>query len=143
MALSIVPAVMMNEYNKEANNSLFPCIETDSSLSQTVLATESEKPIKKSTVNIRRLDKKWKKDLLRFFEQYCGDMPSIQNVSHDVDNWESFWLLCPKEKLLSSLSDTIKTNPITFPNISVVLRILATLPITAVPVKDQHLPFDS
>ena len=127
VALSIVPAVMMN-------NSLFPCIETDnsSSLSQTVLATESEKPIKKSTVNIHRLEKKWKKDLLRFFEQYFGDMPSIQNVSHEVDNLESFWLLFPKEKLPSSLTDTIKTtNPITFPNISIVLRILATLPITS------------
>ena len=138
-ALSIVPAAMITEYSSGSNNSLNKSNSISSSTKTAVtsiLEADVEPGIAKqpkvSQVKIQRLDKNWKEDLSIFCEQYIEDMPNIQSISHEVDNWESFWLLHPREQLPSSLADTIKrTNPITFPNLSVVLRILATLPITS------------
>jgi len=48
----------------------------------------------------------WKKYLQSFCEQYKEDMPSIENISHEVDNWESLWLSYPKDQIPSTISDT-------------------------------------
>ena len=49
-------------------------------------------------IKIYKVDKMWKKDLQAFCEQCKDDMPSIDNISHEADNWESFWLNHPKIK---------------------------------------------
>ena len=55
-------------------------------------------------------------------------MPSIENISHEVDNWESLWLSYPKDQIPSTISDTIQVaNPVSFRNIVTALRILGTL----------------
>ena len=140
-ALSVVPSVMMREYPKEevfqkttipkefSAAKTFECKQQTTRLQEENQANTSKK---RTGVKVQRLDKSWKIDLVAFCEQYEQDMPSINNISHEVDNWESFWLNFPKDKLPCGLSDTIKlTNPVTFPNITAVLRILATLPITS------------
>ncbi len=59
-------------------------------------------------------------------------MPNIATLSHEVDNWESKWANLENESIPSRISDTIKvTNPISFPNISTALKILAVLPVTS------------
>ena len=59
-------------------------------------------------------------------------MPNIATLSHEVDNWESKWANLENESIPSSISDTIRvTNPISFPNISTALKILAILPVTS------------
>ena len=59
-------------------------------------------------------------------------MPNIDIISHEIDNWESLWLNHPVDELPTNISETIKAvNPVSFPNLSTVLRILGTLPITS------------
>ncbi|XP_065069046.1 52 kDa repressor of the inhibitor of the protein kinase-like isoform X1 [Rhopilema esculentum] len=86
----------------------------------------------KKKVKIQRVDKKWKIDFEKFCNQYADDLPDASNLSYEVDNWESFWSHVPDNMLPETIADTIKeTNPISFPNISTALRILAVLPVTS------------
>ena len=74
----------------------------------------------------------WKKDLQSLCEQYKEDMPSIDNILHEVDNWESLWLNYPKDQIPSTILDIIKVTFLaSFPNIVIALRILRILPITS------------
>ena len=59
-------------------------------------------------------------------------MPDVSNISHEVDNWESYWISIPECSLPTTISETLqKTNPISFPNISTALRLLAVLLFTS------------
>ena len=67
-------------------------------------------------ITIYRSDTMWKKYLQSFCEQYKEDMPSIGNMSHEGDNWESLLLKYPKDRIPSTVSDAIKVaNPVSFP----------------------------
>ena len=55
----------------------------------------------------------------------------IDIISHEIDNWESLWLTHPVDKLPTNMSETIKAvMPVSFLDLSTVLRILGTLTIT-------------
>ena len=86
-------------------------------------------------VKIQRLDRKWKRDFEDFCDQYANDIPDVSNISHEVDNWESFWVRfhhVPENRLSSSIAETLhETDPTSFPNISTALRLLAVFPFTS------------
>ena len=139
-ALCIAPAMLLREYSTEEPTITQPSNLPSATTSNTGNSAEfSEKNgLTNKTSNegkiikIYRLDKMWKKDLQSFCEQYKEDMPSIENISHEVDTCESLWLNYPKDQSPSTISDTIKVaNPVSFPNIVTALRILGTLPITS------------
>ena len=123
-AISLLPSIM-NEQYKGASIAGVKRTHDD--------ALEKRKEVlDDAKVLIQRVDKPWKEDLLNFCIQYQQDMPNIATLSHEVDNWESKWANLENESIPSSISDTIRvTNPISFPNISTALKILAVLPVTS------------
>ena len=59
-------------------------------------------------------------------------MPDVSNISHEVDNWESFWVHVPENTLPSTIAETLhETDPTSFPNISTALHLLAVFPFTS------------
>ena len=100
--------------------------------SSTSLKTSENVSAHGAPVLIQRLDKEWNRDLLHFCHQYHDDMPDKSHITHEVDNWESTWLRCPEKDVPTNISETLKaTNPVSFPNISMILRLLAVLPVTS------------
>ena len=83
-------------------------------------------------LHIHRLDKEWKRDVKNLCQQYLGDLPNPTSISHEIDNWESLWSSCSVEELPSSISETLKkANQKSFPNITILLRILGVMPFTS------------
>ena len=63
---------------------------------------------------------------------YLDDLPNPTSISQEVDIWESKWLHCPEEKLPGTVKDTLReTNPVSFPNIATILKILGVIPFTS------------
>ena len=61
--------------------------------------------------------------------EFDGDLPSTLTLFQEIDRWKSF---CQEEQMnkIVSLTDALKiANPILFPNISVILQLLLTLPV--------------
>ena len=131
--ISIVPAVMKQQYNttghKRQHNELTNLevdVTKDHSSNAADLFTSSGR------IKVQRIDKPWKRALFNFCKQYVNDMPNISSLSHEFDNWESAWRDCPAETAPDTLSKTMKLiNPVSFPNIYTVLKILAVLPVTS------------
>ena len=84
------------------------------------------------TIEIQRLDQQWKEDFKKFCSVYSCDFPNINNISSEVDMWETYWFDYDHQKLPDTIEKTLsKVDPITFPNIYTALKILAVLPVTS------------
>ncbi len=95
-----------------------------------VTTTKDINPVEQaisSTIKIQRVDKQWKQELLDFCQQCSKDMPELSNLSNEVEK-----LGVSFDSLPTTVSDTIKqTNPVKFPNILTVLKLLTILPVTS------------
>jgi hypothetical protein len=75
----------------------------------------------------------WKKGFMCFVNLYLEDFPNFEVLEGEIDAWESFWVSY-KEALPNNVSLTlqaIKNFASSFPNFSIALKLLATLPITS------------
>ena len=84
------------------------------------------------TITTYELHRNWGKNVQLFCEQYKEDMPNVDIISHEIDNWESLWATRPVDTLPTSISETLKVvTLVSFPKLFTVLRILGTLSITS------------
>ena len=134
--IAIIPAVLRSQYKETSivskKQSLVHENEDDHEFLGNQVKRKIPKTVIRQRVKIQRLDRKWKKDFEDFCNQYAKDMPDISNISHEVDNWESFWIHVPENTLPTTIAQTLQeTNPTSFPNISTALRLLAVFPFTS------------
>ena len=135
-AISIIPAVMKHQSDstgsKRHHSSLSQDLQPEIGMPEVTSSENFSMSSITSLVKIQRIDKPWKRDLLSFCQQYENDLPDPSLLSHEVDNWDSAWNQCTPNDLPESISETLKlTNPISFPSIYTVLKILGVLPITS------------
>ena len=84
------------------------------------------------TIEIQRLDQQWKEDFKKFCSVYSCDFPNINNISSEVDMWETYWFDYDHQKLPDTIEKTLsKVDPLTFLNIYTALKILAVFPVTS------------
>ena len=141
--LSLIPKLMIQQYastsigDKRSNideiSEKIHCISKKrKSVNLQPIETEYHVNGKAQHVAIQRIDKEWKKDFQNLCIQYLDDLPNPANISQEVDNWESTWIGCPLNVFPATISETLKViNHKSFPNISTIVRIMATLPFTS------------
>ena len=72
----------------------------------------------------------WKSDLLDLCEFYRKDLPEFHLINAEINLWEEYWLQY-KGDVPKDLISTLQTLPVGFENISIMLRILATMPFSS------------
>ena len=74
----------------------------------------------------------WRENFSEFCTMYKSDLPNERLMNSEMDLWETFWSSKRDMKNLPArISDTLKqTDPLIFPNIFTMLKILAVLPVT-------------
>ena len=75
----------------------------------------------------------WRKSFKNFIDIYHDDLPNVGVIDGEMDAWLNFWKSY-EQGMPSNVSMTlqaIKCFSSSFPNVTVALRILATLPITS------------
>ena len=140
--LSFIPKIMRKQYqpvvicDKRSHSEAF-VDHSESSPKYNIVdhsSSNAEEQWKKKAdqINIQRLDKRWKEDFKNLCIQYLDDLPNATSISHEVDIWESKWIHCPEEELPGTITETLReTNPMSFPNIATILKILAVIPFTS------------
>ena len=134
--IAIIPAVLRSQYKETSiigkKRSFVHENDEDHKFQGSHVKRKIPKNKIRKRVKIQRLDRKWKRDFEDFCNQYANDMPDVSNISHEVDNWESFWVHVPENTLPSTIAETLhETDPTSFPNISTALRLLAVFPFTS------------
>ena len=65
-------------------------------------------------------------------EEYRDDIPNPDILEMEIKNWRSVFLLLPTEQVPTTIASAVKSiNAINFPNVFVLLKLVATLPITS------------
>ena len=74
----------------------------------------------------------WRQNFSEFCTMYKSGLPNERMMNSEMDLWETFWSSKRDMKNLPAhISYTLKqTDPLIFPNIFTMLRILAVLPFT-------------
>ncbi|XP_065668118.1 52 kDa repressor of the inhibitor of the protein kinase-like [Hydra vulgaris] len=86
-------------------------------------------------------DKDWRKKVKEFVCTYQNDLPEPRYFYAELDMWEVYWKN-HSDSAPKTISDSLqKCDDHTFPNISTILRILCTLPVTTCTCKRsmQHV----
>ena len=73
----------------------------------------------------------WKQKLLSFMRRYKKDMPNPESCLAEIECWETLWSKHFTGEAPSTLEDTFShIKPAMYPNITTVLTILGTIPVT-------------
>ena len=74
---------------------------------------------------------RWRDEFKEFIKVCENDMPLIKCLNTELDLWFSHWQSIDKDTRPDRISNTLtKTDPVTFPNIFIALKILGTTPVT-------------
>ena len=64
------------------------------------------------------------------FEEYRDDIPNPDIIEMEIKNWRSAFLELPTEQVPTTIASAVKMiDAIHFPNVFVMLKLVATLPI--------------
>ena len=65
-------------------------------------------------------------------KEYRDDIPNPDIIEMEIKNWRSAFLELPTEQVLTTIASAVKMiDAIHFPNVFVLLKLVATLPITS------------
>ena len=105
---------------------------SDSIQNRPTVSKSTNKFQKSNPIQIQRMDQEWKKDFKTFCSFYANDFPNKNMISVEEDLWETYWLEHYKEKMPSTIAETLpQVDELTFPNIYTALKILGILPVTS------------
>ena len=80
---------------------------------------------------MQKYPKAWKEKLLTFMKTYRNDLPHYESCRAEVDCWGTFWLEEFKGEEPETLQDLLNFTKVDmYPNISTVLKLLGTVPVT-------------
>lgn len=85
--------------------------------------------IPKKLITLVNSKVKWKSGFKEFYEFYKNDLPNFKALSMELELWEEYWVTFEGD-ISGDIVSTLKANPTGFDNISVLLRIFGTLPVT-------------
>ncbi|XP_068703325.1 52 kDa repressor of the inhibitor of the protein kinase-like [Montipora foliosa] len=76
----------------------------------------------------------WKAQIQEFCHHYARDLPNVVGLPAELELWQRIWTE-KKEKaedIPEKIANTLKSvDPVSFPNIFTILKILATIPVTS------------
>ena len=72
----------------------------------------------------------WRTGFMEFCEFYKDDLPSFQDLDMELDLWVEYWVTFEGD-IPEDIVSTLKAELAGFVNISILLRILGTLPVTS------------
>jgi hypothetical protein len=85
---------------------------------------------KKMLLLIKSNDNTWRINFHDFCEFYHSDLPNFNVLHEELQLWEHYWLQY-KGEIPEDLLTTYQIMPKSFDNISILVRLLLTLPVTS------------